>query len=94
MEKIFKILLILLCAFCTMPVFACSSDKAETVSGAACSISELNNLEKARTDKGRIDLNSKMGVDLRPVRITPEIKATEDKGCLFGKCLYKTILEK
>ena len=94
MEKILKISLVLCFAFCTIPTFACSSDKAETVSGAACSISELNNLEKKKTDKGKTELEPKVEIDLRPVNKTPEIRSIDDRDCLFGECLYKTILGK
>lgn len=100
MEKIFKILLILCCAFCTIPAFACSSDKAETVVGAACSISELNNLEKERTEKGKMssttagDINLDSERDLRPVKINTGTLVTPNGACIFGACLSKSLFDK
>lgn len=98
MKKMFKMMIILGCAFCTIPVFAtCSSEKAGTVSGAACSIAELKSQEMNRTEKGRTnlgDMESKGEMNLRPVQMNTEVKAAPNGACVFGMCLYKSLLDK
>lgn len=107
MEKIFKTLVVLCAAFysisCTMPVLACSQENVGSTTGSACSIKELNNLEKSRQEKGHGMFSSepkgvKVERNLRPVNSGLNMtKSGQDSGlnnCLFGMCLQKTLLGK
>lgn len=93
MKKIFIIPVVLCTILCSAAVFACTQDKAEVITGGACSIKELN-LEKNKTIYQRTDLLPNGERDLRPVKLTPPTmpKSSDDK-CLFGMCLYQRILE-
>ena len=92
MKKIFITLVIFCAVFSVLPVCGCSQGNSESMTGGACSVKELNNLEKTGTVKGKIDSKPRMEVDLRPVKNAQEIRKNEVKTCLFGECLYKTIL--
>jgi len=95
MKKMFTTLVVFCVAqfaLFALPVCGCSQENATDMTGGACSIKELKNLEKMKNQQGQIGSEPKVEVDLRPVRYNAEMKATEDKGCLFGQCLYKTIL--
>lgn len=100
MEKIFKALLTICVALCYIafvnPAHACSQNtidqsKSTQITGGACSIKELNNLENNRAVKGKINLPYGLERNLRPVKPNSEMFKSND--CLFGTCLYRTILE-
>lgn len=96
MKKIFKTLVIIyVVLFATSTVLACSCSTNTTgvVTGGACSISELTNLEKYKAEKGKWDFLAKPERNLRPVKPTLEIHKINNENCLFGMCLYRTILE-
>lgn len=91
MKKIFTTLAVISAMFFVVPAFACSQEKAEVITGGACSIKELNNLEKEKTvKKNFLPLGER---DLRPVKERPVMPLSDDD-CLFGMCLYRTILER
>ena len=94
MKKMFTTLVVFCVALFALPACGCSQENSANITGGACSIKELNNLEKSKNQQMDIDSKSKVGIDLRPVRINPEIRKSEDSTCVFGKCLYKTILDK
>lgn len=68
-------------------VFACALKGKET--GSACSVKDIQNLEK---NKMQETVSVKGGKNLRPVRITPEIKNPEQPQCIF--CLQEGLFEK
>lgn len=72
-------------------VCACRQPQQGNTTGAACSISELNNLEKMKTEKSEAVLKFRPEKNLRPVRTTLEITNYND--CFLGKCLYKHSLD-
>ncbi|MFA7658437.1 MAG: hypothetical protein WCY19_03290 [Candidatus Gastranaerophilaceae bacterium] len=91
MKKIFSTLAVFVAVSCVMPAFACPQEKAEITTGAACSIAELNNLEKSKRTQEKFNLDPKGSKDLRPVRlVVPEAKTGD--GCqLFGMCLNQNL---
>lgn len=96
MKKIFKTLVILVAVFCaaSTPTFACAKKAGDIVTGSACSIAEINNLEKAKHSQEKVDSKLKNERNLRPVRLGPEIPKTTGDDCIFGNCLYKSVLGK
>lgn len=94
MKKIIKTLVMLSILTLALPSFGCGEDKLYGITGGACSISELRNIEKNRIATDKDGLNPKRVIDLRPVRLTPEKSKFQEDECLFGSCLYKTLLGK
>lgn len=95
MKKIFKTLVVLFAVLCSGVAFACSQDtnvQAGGITGGACSIAELNNLENAKTVKERVNLSSPTGRDMRPVRKSSQITKLNDN-CSYGLCLYRIFYE-
>lgn len=73
---------------------ACPQGTAEVVTGGACSIKELQNLEKHRTEKSKLNFLPYGQRNLRPVRQqVQQTPKTGDDNCLFGGCLYKKLIE-
>lgn len=91
MKKIFKMLVVLFAVLCAIPAWSCSLQTGN-MTGGACSIKELNNLEKSRSTKEKVNLYSKKEKNLRPTRLNPEIMNICDVYCVFGMNLY--LLEK
>jgi hypothetical protein len=80
---------ILLALSCAVPAFAsCSLDNGK-LTGSACSVKDIQNLEKEKMQEKVIFKGEK---NLRPVRINPEIKNPEESQCIF--CLQKALFEK
>ncbi len=96
MEKVFDVMLAVLLAFLlakTIPVLACSKG-GEIVTGAACSIQELNSAAENKIFVDNLHSENKTYRNLRPVKIVEPEKNNYGKvDCLFGNCLYKTILK-
>ncbi|MDD3435725.1 MAG: hypothetical protein PHC64_01080 [Candidatus Gastranaerophilales bacterium] len=88
MKKIFSISVI--CAvLATGQVLACGQKESGTITGGACSVSELMNLEKNKIVLAKKDTLER---NLRPVR--PQIfMKNAGNDCLFGICPYKNILK-
>lgn len=93
MKKIFTASLVFCAILCGLPTLACSQEMTGIVTGEACSIQQLNNLEKNNNIKETTSPNSKREKNLRPIRTNPEITMPE-KTCIIGNCLYRTLLEK
>lgn len=97
MKKIFLTPAVLLAAVlflnCEISLATCSQKTTGDITGGACSIEELRNLESKRANAGlNFGFNPKGEKDLRPVRLEqPNSKKTGDR-CLFGLCLYKSLL--
>lgn len=87
MKKIFKTLVVLFAVLCAIPVWSCSQ-QAGDITGGACSIKELNNLEKSKNEKEKVKLYSKRERNLRPTGLNPEITNICDVYCVFGMNLY------
>lgn len=97
MKKIFKTLVILVAVFCVasaIPSCACAKKAGDVVTGSACSIAEINNLEKAKHSQEKVDVKLKNERNLRPVRLNPEIPKTMGDDCVLGNCLYKSVIGK
>lgn len=62
--------------------------KGETT-GSACSVKDIQNLEK---NKMQEKVNVTGEKNFRPVKITPEIKNPEQTQCIF--CLQESLFEK
>lgn len=100
MTKILRTL-ILGCAafslFCGVQVWACATDNQSSVTGSACSIRELTDLENKKHEQGMFSSEPKgvqMNRDLRPVNLNSDrdgIKSINED-CLFGMCLKKKLL--
>jgi len=93
MKMILRMLVILLAMFCVMPCFACPQ-KGETT-GGACSIKDIQNLEKSEKMQEKADFNLRGlngGKNLRPIKINPEIKNPDEESCIF--CMQKAIFGK
>lgn len=75
-------------------VYACSQDTAGFMTGGACSIKELKNLEKTKNLQERKKSQSDIERNLRPVRQIPNEQKIINKNCLFGKCFYRQILDR
>ena len=73
------------------PAFSCTEGKNGEITGAACSIKELNNLETRNKilENGQ---TAKFNWTFKPQKSNSELLRPDDKDCLFGMCLYKTIL--
>lgn len=67
--------------------FACQLKGEST--GGACSVKDIKKLENQRMQEKVI---VKEGKNLRPVKITPEIKNPEQTQCIF--CLQEGLFEK
>lgn len=81
--------------FCTSVYAACTQNEAEVVTGGACSIKELQNLEKHRTEKSKMNFLPYGQRNLRPVRQQVQVMPKMgDDDCLFGRCLYKSLINK
>lgn len=93
MKKVFKTLVVLFVMFCTVPAFACSQKTTGSITGGACSIKELNNLENSKIVKGKTN-QFLYGTErnLRPVKPNFE-KINTGSDCIFGMCLYRNLLE-
>lgn len=89
MKKIFYTMLLACIFFYTIPVLACGQQEKGTMTGAACSISELNNLGKSKT--ATKNLNPYQERNLRPVKFIFEMSKS-DNDCLLGTCLYKKLI--
>ncbi len=95
MKKIFQTLAVSAAVFymAFLPVCAsCPIKLTENITGAACSVPELNKLEKGRSMKENLYSKPKSERDLRPIRVTSEMNKWNNSDCLFGTCFYKTIL--
>lgn len=97
MKKIFDALVIFcftLCTvFCTQHALAtCSQKAAETMTGAACSIKELN-LGKNKTAQDSLNISPIKERNLRPVKINSKVQKSDGDNCILGMCLYRNILE-
>jgi len=89
MKKMISALVILFAVSCAQYASACSQDSG-SMTGGACSVKELQNLEKTKTkqESGQNPAEN----ELRPVKLSPE-KQKSDVGCeVFGLCL-RTRLE-
>lgn len=93
MKKMFKALIVFFAAICLMPVFGCEQ-MTKNITGGACSIKELQNLEMNKSSQEKVFFQVKPERDLRPVKTNPEIRNMPIEGCIFGNCLMKEILEK
>jgi hypothetical protein len=85
MKMTFSILIILLAMVCTVPASACSLQK-DKETGGACSIKDIKKVENQRMQEKVI---FKSGKNLRPVKVSPEIKNPDEESCIF--CLQKVI---
>ena len=97
MKKNFQTLAVYVAVFymAFLPVCAsCPIKLTENITGAACSVPELNKLEKGRSMKENLYSKPKSERDLRPIRVTPEMNKSNNSDCLFGTCFYKTILDR
>lgn len=97
MKKIFNTLVIFCVAFCTIfcaeqVLAACPQKATEIVTGAACSIKELN-LEKSRTAQEKTNLSQTKERDLRPTKLNAKTPAASVDTCFLGTCLYRNLLE-
>lgn len=94
MKKMSKALIVI-CAFIfVLPVYSCSQTEGN-ITGGACSIKELQNLEKSNSSQEKSFFQqSKPERDLRPVRSNPEIRQMPPEGCVFGRCFLKEVLNK
>lgn len=99
MKKIFQTLVIL-CVFSvsTGALAACSTKINQGVTGGACSIKELQNLEKSKTVQGRFGVLQNSQRDLRPVATKPQTYYIENPNKIVcpmrGMCLYRELFEK
>lgn len=93
MKKMLKALMVFCAVICVMPVFGCAQ-VTENMTGGACSIKELQNLEKEKTSQEKVYFQVKPERNLRPVKTNPEIRNMPIQGCVFGRCLIKEILDK
>lgn len=82
----------LLTMFSIMQASACPL-KGETT-GSACSVKELQKLEKQRTqdNAGFSGFNLKGEKNLRPVKVNPEINKPNEGECIF--CIQETLFGK
>jgi len=95
MKKIFEMLVIFATVFYGTAALACSQEMSGSktegmITGGACSISELNNLEKNKS----VQKMSPFPIgerDLRPVKLSSP--KPNDVECLLGLCLYQKVLE-
>ena len=62
------------------------------ITGGACSIRELNNLENGNTEKRQAGFQLGSERNLRPIKPGSEKINTSDD-CIFGMCLYRSLLE-
>jgi len=92
MKKIFKTLVVLFAMLCSGATFACSQNPVGSITGGACSIAELNNLENNKTVKERINLLPQVGRDLRPIQRNSQITKIYEN-CNFGTCFYRIFYE-
>lgn len=92
MRKIFNILVILGTVILASPVFACSNFENGQMTGAACSIKELQKQQETKVQYSRKDSQSQ----IKSFRIMPSTIQNPDSSvydCLFGKCLYRQIIK-
>lgn len=90
MKKIFITLAVIVLIFVAAPVLAaCRTKITGNMTGGACSIDELNNLDKTQMSekKGGITLNTER--DLRPVKIKSKAVPYRYSNCLLKMCLYQ-----
>ena len=95
MKKIFYALVILLFVSCAQTASACSQTEG-SITGSACSIKNLYNLEKqsaVQKRAGFLSNEEKGEKNLRPINKTPIIQKSDDD-CFFGMCLYRQVIEK
>lgn len=87
MKMIFCAVVSLSLMMVSMQAFACALKGEET--GGACSVKDIKNLEKAKMQE-KVDWQG--GKNLRPVKISPEIKNPEQPQCIF--CLQEELFGK
>lgn len=93
MKKMSKALMVLCALFFVLPVYSCTQNEGN-ITGGACSIKELQNLENSKTSQEKVFFQSKTERNLRPVRSNLEIRQMPPEGCTFGRCLLKEVLNK
>lgn len=93
MKKIFKTLVIIFAMLFAVPTLACTQKMTGVITGGACSISELNNLERSKIKQGKMNSLPYGERYLRPVKIVPVMSKSNNDNCLFGMCLYRNILK-
>lgn len=92
MKKMSKALMVIGAFIFVMPVYSCSQSGGN-ITGGACSIKELQNLENTRTSQEKSFFQtSKQERNLRPVKSNLEIRQMPPEGCVFGRCLLKEVL--
>lgn len=82
-------LVIILVMLLTLPAFAVCPVHKGKLTGSACSINDIKNVENQRTQE---KVNLKGEKNLRPVKVTPEIKNSEESQCIF--CLQEALFGK
>lgn len=95
MKKMFSLFMFFLALGILNPVFSnCSKDEKEIVTGAACSIAELNSRANDGRDMEKSNAMIVGGRDLRPVRIHDETPNINKTSCFWGQCLSREIFDK
>jgi hypothetical protein len=96
MKKIFDTFIFFCAILVSAAVFACSQEPVITrggiVTGGACSINELN-LEKNESVMKKADFLPSEENSLRSIKNQSTKPLSNDDGCLFGRCLYKQVIE-
>jgi hypothetical protein len=96
MKKIFCIFGFFCAVLFSAAVFACSQNsvvmRGGIVTGAACSIKELN-LEKNKSVIQKTDFLPMGEKDFKPIKLNPTRPLSSYDDCLFGSCLYKEVLK-
>lgn len=79
--------------FSIAPALAACSKSNETITtGSACSIQDLNNLEKNTSVQEKLTTEPKREKDLRPIRLEGGMQKPQLDKCVLGTCIYKTLL--
>ena len=96
MKKIFQNFAVVMTAALVVcfaiPVLACSNKESGIVSGSACSIADINALEKSEKINNEINSMPKGEKDLRPIKLSPNMEKQSGDKCIFGMCLYQNLL--
>jgi len=93
MKMTLIMLTILLAMFGAVPVFASCPVRNGELTGAACSVNGIKNLEKSKMQmQEKVDFNPKTERNLRPVKSNLEIRNPDEESCIF--CMQEAIFGK
>lgn len=94
MKKILILLgIIFVAVFYATPAFSCSLNEKDIMTGAACSVKELNEMQRNNFQQERINVNPEDESDFRPLKNKGKKGSEFHMGCPYGMCIQKSLFK-